>query len=152
METSAASGTRLTGHEHRYPFPPPALPTFIGCFRFSLKAQLHWVTFRTTCITTLLIKRSIAVARKEALHCKQLAKLRRRRTEDRIIRILIGWSSKALRDKLHRIAAATGVINAFGSISYMLIVQRIWTRWRFRSYRWNSCQWGADLILLSNCP
>ena len=36
-----------------------------------------------------------------AVFYQQLAKLRPRGTEERIIRILIGWWSKALRDKLH---------------------------------------------------
>ena len=62
---------------------------------------LHWAT----CLATF---KSVALQLHEQ-GCytvqwdsgQQLAKLRPRRTKERIIRILIGWSSKALWDKLH---------------------------------------------------
>ena len=64
---------------------------------------LHWAVFRATCLTKF---KSVALQLHEQgcytvqWDCQQLAKLRPRRTEERIIRILIGWSSKALREKL----------------------------------------------------
>ena len=70
----------------------------------SFNALLHWAIFRASCLATF---ESVALQLHEQgcysvqWHCQQLAKLRPRRTEERIIRILIGWSSKALRDKLH---------------------------------------------------
>ena len=60
---------------------------------FFLKALLHWAIYRATCLAAFK-RRSIAVARTGMLHCQQLAKLRPRRTEERVIRILADWLIK----------------------------------------------------------
>ena len=71
--------------------------------RLRLKALLHRAVFCATCLATF---KSVALQLHEQgcytvqWDCQQLANLRPRRTEERIIRILIGWSSKALWDKL----------------------------------------------------
>ena len=68
-----------------------------------LKASLHQAIF---CAICLVMFKSVALQLHEQgcqtaqWDCQQLAKLRPRRTGESIIRILISWSSKGLRDKL----------------------------------------------------
>ena len=62
---------------------------------YTIKAICYTTVGNVLCNLSQMFK-SVALQ----LHEQQLAKLQPRRTEERIIRILIGWSSKALRDKL----------------------------------------------------
>ena len=67
-----------------------------------LKELSHWTIFRATCLATFLKRVELQLYEHGCytVHwdCQQLAKLRPRRTEERIIRILIGLSSKELRE------------------------------------------------------
>ena len=89
---------------------------FCSCILSNLlKALLHWAIYRATSLATF---KSVALQLHEQgcytavqWHCQQLTKLWPRRTEERIIRILIGWLSNA-RLELWKVESSFTFCNA----------------------------------------